>query len=88
MTTHTNCQSCGMPLARDPKRGGTEADGTHSTTYCSYCYADGRFLQPDMTLDQMQALVVDKLTGMGFPKLMARVMARGTPKLERWRHRT
>ena len=38
------CDSCGMPLTQDPKGGGTQADGSLSTTYCSYCYAGGDFL--------------------------------------------
>ncbi len=28
----TSCQSCGMPLSKDPQGGGTEADGSLSTT--------------------------------------------------------
>ena len=44
------CQSCGMPHAKDPGGGGSEADGTKSTTYCSLCYKDGAFTQPDITV--------------------------------------
>ncbi len=32
-----------MPLKQDPEHGGTEADGTKSPRYCSYCYQDGKF---------------------------------------------
>jgi Putative zinc ribbon domain len=34
-----------MPLKQDPKGGGTNANGSKSDRYCSYCYADGRFTQ-------------------------------------------
>jgi hypothetical protein len=30
------CQSCGMPLSKDEKGGGTEADGRKSSQYCSH----------------------------------------------------
>lgn len=33
--TFKNCQSCGMPMARDEHGGGTEADGSKSMMYCS-----------------------------------------------------
>ena len=32
------CQSCGMPLSRDSLGGGTNADGSSSTEYCSHCF--------------------------------------------------
>ena len=38
------CQSCGMPLSKDPKNGGTNKDGSKSDKYCSYCYKDGKFM--------------------------------------------
>ncbi len=31
-----NCQSCGMPLKRDEKGGGTNADKSISKKYCSF----------------------------------------------------
>ncbi len=46
------CQSCGMPMNKDPGGGGTEADGTHSSTYCSLCYDSGVFRQPDFDVTQ------------------------------------
>ena len=55
--TFKNCQSCGMPLKKDPQTGGTNADGSKSTMYCSYCYDRGAFKQPDWTADQMQQFV-------------------------------
>ena len=47
----TFCQSCGMPLAPGTAHG-TEADGSASPDYCSYCYQDGRFAG-EMTMDEM-----------------------------------
>ena len=86
--TYKNCQSCGMPLKKDPKGGGTEADGTKNTKYCSHCYQDGRFFTPDMTVGEMQTLVKDKLKEMGFPGFIAGLFTKGIPKLERWQSRS
>jgi len=46
-----------MPLSRDPKGAWSEKDGSLSTMYCSSCYQDGQFTKPNVTLQEMQALV-------------------------------
>lgn len=82
---YKNCQSCIMPLKQDPKGGGTEADGSKSVMYCSYCYENGKFVNPDMTAEEMQVFVVEKLKEMHFPGFIAKFFVRGIPKLERWK---
>jgi putative zinc ribbon protein len=82
--TYRNCQSCGMPLKRDAHGGGTEADGSHSTKYCSHCYQDGRFVLPDITAAQMQTRVRAKMADMGVPNFIGGLFTRGIPKLDRW----
>ena len=82
---YKNCQSCGMPLKKDPKGGGTNTDGSKSTMYCSHCYEAGKFTKPDMTAQEMQEFVVTKLKEMKFPGFLAKYFAKGIPKLERWR---
>lgn len=79
------CQSCGMPLTKDPKGGGTDADGATSRVYCSHCWVDGRFTLPDLTAEQMKTHVIGKLQEMGFPRMLARLFARNVPKLKRWK---
>ena len=79
------CQSCGMPLKRDPMGGGTNADGTKSTVYCSHCFRDGSFTMPDITVSQMQDLVKGKLREFGFPGFVAGFFTRKVPRLERWK---
>lgn len=74
-----------MPLKKDPKGGGTEADGSISTIYCSHCYEKGKFLQPDITAQQMQDFVKNKLKEMGFPRFLAGFFTKGIPNLERWK---
>lgn len=78
------CQSCGMPLKKDPQGGGTQTDGTKSELYCSYCYDKGKFTQPDITVTGMQELVKGELKKMGFPGFLAKLFTKGIPKLQRW----
>jgi hypothetical protein len=74
-----------MPLNKDPQGGGTNADGTTSTRYCSLCWDHGAFRQPDFTVKQMQAFCVDQLHEKGMPRMMGWLLTRGLPRLERWR---
>lgn len=80
-----NCQSCGMPLSKDEKGGGTETDGSKSIKFCSHCYENGKFTNPEITLDEMEILVKGKMKEMGFPGFLAGFFTKGIPKLERWK---
>ena len=82
---YKNCQSCGMPLSRDPKGGGTEANGTKSLMYCSNCYQNGRFTMPDITVDQMIERVKGKMKEMHIPGFLGGFFTRKIPQLERWK---
>ncbi len=73
-----------MPLKKDPNLGGTEADGSKSLLYCSYCYGNGQFLQPDISVDEMISFVKNKLKEMGFPGFLAGFMVRRIKNLKRW----
>ena len=84
-TAYKNCQSCGMPLKKDPQGGGSEADGSKSAMYCSKCYERGKFTAPSVTMPEMQALVKNKLQEMGFPGFVAGWFTKGIPKLQRWK---
>ncbi len=78
------CQSCGMPLSKDPQGGGTEADGKLSTTYCSICYENGAFRHPDASFEEFQAHCVDALVAKGMPHILAWAFTRGMGRLDRW----
>lgn len=82
---YKNCQSCGMPLNKDPKSGGTNADGSRNVMYCSHCYENGQFTSPDMTVAQMKERVKTKVKEMGFPGFLAGLFTAGIPKLARWK---
>ncbi len=84
MTSYKNCQSCGMPMKKDPKGGGSNADGSRNQKFCSYCYVLGAFVQPEMTVDEMKELVKEQMMKMGFPRFISGFFTKGIPKLERW----
>lgn len=79
------CQSCGMPLKKDAKGGGTNADGSKSDTYCSLCYENGEFFQPDFSVEEMQRFCIEQLKKKGMPEFLGWIFTRGLPKLERWK---
>jgi hypothetical protein len=74
-----------MPLKRDERGGGTNADGSTSEAYCSHCYDRGHFVMPDITVQGMQARVGEKLTRAGLPRLVVAMLTRRIPRLKRWR---
>lgn len=80
-----NCQSCGMPMKRDEKGGGSELDGSKSVKYCSHCYENGEFTSPNITVTEMQKLVEDKIREFGFPRFLAKFFTKNIPSLERWK---
>lgn len=79
------CQSCGMPLARDPQGGGKNLDGTTSKEYCSHCYYQGAFKEPHLTVDQMKDKVQEKLREMWIPSFIGKYFTKSIPQLKRWR---
>ncbi|HEY5561602.1 MAG TPA: zinc ribbon domain-containing protein [Clostridiaceae bacterium] len=82
---YKNCQSCGMPLTRDGKALGTDADGKISEIYCGYCYKNGEFTLPNITVSEMKDRVNSKLLEMHFPKILAKFFSRNIHKLKRWK---
>jgi hypothetical protein len=71
----------------EPDAFGTNADGTKNGEYCSHCYREGRFVNPNLSQEEMIKLVAGILSEeMGFDDAKALEVARGTiPKLKRWR---
>ena len=80
------CQSCGMPLNKDPNGGGSEADGNLSKTYCSLCYENGTFIHAEFNFTEMQEYCVVQLKKKGMPRIVAWLFTRGIPRLDRWKH--
>ena len=86
MTKGPFCQSCGMPLNKAVLFG-TCADGTSSTEYCTYCYQNGKFTEPEITLDMMIEKCIDIVVRRRMlAEAQARpAMLRTIPLLSRWR---
>ncbi|RYG27173.1 MAG: hypothetical protein EOO01_41690 [Chitinophagaceae bacterium] len=74
------------PMKKSANRGGTNADGSTSKTYCALCYQDGKFTQPDMTVSEMKHLSVEKMKKMKIPVLLAKFFAKGIVNLQRWKN--
>lgn len=79
------CQSCGMTMKRDEHGGGSNADGSRNTMYCSHCYQDGRFTVRNITVEDMKMRVRGQLKSIGFPGFVATFFTRNLHKLERWK---
>lgn len=78
------CQSCAMPM--EGAQYGTEADGSPSADYCSYCYEGGKF-SAEASMEQMIdfcAKPMAEATGMTEEEAKAR-MSEFFPRLKRWR---
>lgn len=87
MKNYKYCQSCGFPLKKDKKGGGSNEDGTLSKRYCSMCYENGRFLNPPEvdTAKKFQKYCIQEMKKDGMNGLLAWFLTRGIPKLERWK---
>jgi hypothetical protein len=80
------CQSCGMPLGKDEDFG-ANADGTKNDEYCLYCYQNGKFTQPDITLEEMieqTSKAIDKEGVMSLEEAKE-LSQQNIPKLKRWK---
>ncbi|WP_427182207.1 zinc ribbon domain-containing protein [Paenibacillus sp. TC-CSREp1] len=84
MMNVTVCQSCGMPLT-SAEQFGTEMNGSPTREYCIYCYKDGKFEQPGMSLEGMVEMCTTILKQEGMDEESARSMLRNQlPYLKRW----
>jgi len=80
------CQSCAMPLEK-PEDFGAERNGEKSADYCQYCYKDGAFAAPEMTMEQMIGFCAPYAAENGaYPTAEAAraAMLEQFPKLKRW----
>ena len=78
------CQSCGLPMKKDPEGGGTNNDGSKSHKYCSYCYENGIF-SFEGSVEEFQKFCQVKMVEGGHSKPMAWLFTRGMKRLDRWK---
>jgi len=80
----TYCQSCGMPFDDAHSEFiAKEADGSDSI-YCTYCYADGGFLNPDATIEDMIELGTPHLAKKIGEQEAREQLSEFIPTLARW----
>lgn len=84
MKQETYCQSCSMPLDNQELQG-TEKDGFKSNEYCKYCYQQGEFINPNMTLPEMTSLVINQMEEMNIDSKTIDMAVSTLPHLKRWR---
>lgn len=79
------CQSCGIPLGRKEDQG-TNADGSKNREYCCFCFKNGEFAEPDMTMEQMISKVTGFISGIeNMTEEKAKIIADSIiPNLKRW----
>lgn len=85
MTTPNFCQSCSMPID-DPAMAGTEKDGSPSKEYCKYCYQQGAFTTPNMTLNEMRTVVKTEMEKRHIGQDIITMAVNALPNLKRWRN--
>jgi hypothetical protein len=85
MDTNARCQSCGMPLGSAGFYG-TNADGSDAMEYCRFCFQQGAFVEPELTVDEMVDRSIEYMTNsMKFDKAEAEALSKGViPGLKRW----
>jgi len=84
-TTLQFCQSCGLPFdAQHEDMRANEADGTKSP-YCTDCYKDGQFLQPDATVEDMIEVGVPHLAVKIGEDEARKQLTAFVPTLDRWK---
>lgn len=66
---------------------GTNKDGSETREFCKFCFQDGSYLQPEITVEDMIQMSVDNMTqDLQFNQKKARTLARQViPQLKRWK---
>ncbi|MCM3240114.1 effector binding domain-containing protein [Heyndrickxia oleronia] len=79
------CQSCGMPM-KESSVFGTELTGEKNKEFCLYCYENGEFKQPNMTMEEMIQFCIPFMVEEGIKENEAlTILQKSMPYLKRWR---
>ncbi len=80
-----HCQSCGIPLNRDLVYASKTESEKKTSKYCSHCFKDGQFTEPDLTINKMKIAIEKRCKELGFSKLQTYVWKNDLENLDRWR---
>ncbi len=75
-----------MPI-ENPAMQGTEADGSLHPDYCIYCYRDGAFVHPMMTLEEMKQKVEGEMRKRDMDQHLINLALNSLPYFRRWHKR-
>ena len=76
------CQCCGMPI--DDSDMSREPDGSFNESYCSWCYADGKFIYANM--GELMDFLVGHMANDNWPEEQVReYLAKQLPQLDHWK---
>ena len=69
---------------------GTEKDGSPSKEYCTYCYQNGEWTQPNITLEETIAMghqAIDNMADWSAPKkwILKKLCPMQIKSLKRWK---
>lgn len=79
------CQSCGMPMELKEVVA-TNKDGSFNEEYCIYCYKNGEFTTPNVTMEEEIEICVPFMKEHGMNEDEARKLLKETfPNLKRWK---
>ncbi len=76
--SNKSCESCLMPLSKDPGKSGSD-------TYCSYCFKDGKLCYEGTDLKEFQQRAYEGMRARGMGKLQATLFAWMIRFAPRWR---
>jgi len=80
------CQSCGLPFTDESK--GTNRDQTKSEDYCINCFQNGNFVEPSLSLREMEVRELERAEKHENLTLEeAQEALKILPTLKRWRIR-
>lgn len=89
MTSNNNinkiCQSCGKPINK-PDEYGKNSDGSQNNDYCGYCFRDGNFTNPNITMEYMidiAAILTANVLNISEKEAIEKTKIT-IPKLKRW----
>ena len=86
MDKYSQCQSCGMTFDERHKQFiAKEKDGSDSI-YCTYCYKDDAFIDPDATMQDIIEIAVPHFTRkLGSEESARKYMTAVVSGLSRWK---
>ncbi len=86
MKEYKYCQSCAMPFKEISR--GLEADQTESSKFCSLCYDQGEFIEPEITYEEMLQRGIEGINKQPISNFKKKLMIKFYPnmlkKTERW----